>query len=302
MDEDLTKSPPWLRKDSDDRPVNEVQQVWIEASLKWFIEEFGREPLNRGIVLPGPDLFSGYTGTPRQIGRLVAAVCSLMQLTPSDLTLELFDLREEKDDPQKRKGKRAVGHYYVQDGKPVIGLDVSEASDASYLTAIIAHELCHVRLLGEGRITRDRTDHERLTDLLTVYYGFGIFNTNAALRFGQDGRGFTVHPLGYLDERALNTNRNDGYSRTGYLSEAEFSYAMACYAWLRRETEPEWTGHLDPGPRLCLKQGLAYLSRSAEPGELPTTRTDGVQVSVHVGSTGPIRGLYFPFPVFRPST
>ncbi len=47
---------------------------------------------------------------------------------------------------------------------------------------------------ARGRISADRKDHERLTDLLTVYFGFGVFTTNAALRFGETARGFSVQP------------------------------------------------------------------------------------------------------------
>ncbi|MFG2091133.1 MULTISPECIES: hypothetical protein [unclassified Spirillospora] len=300
MNEKLEETRPWLRVERDDCPVSTPQQAWIESSMKWFAGEFGPAPLSGGIVLPGPNLTSGYTGTSRQISRLITGVCTVMSVDPSELTVEFFDLRDE-DDAQARKGRRAVGHYYVRDGRPVVGLDVSEASDADYLTAIIAHELCHVRLLGEGRITTERRDHERLTDLLTVYFGFGIFSTNAALRFGDAARGFSVQPMGYLDERMLNAARNDGYSRVGYLTEPEFGYAMSCYAWLRKEAEPTWAGHLDPGPRTHLKQGLAYLSRCAGQGEFPTTRTDGVPVSINVATKSPVPGLHLPFPVFTRS-
>ncbi len=57
---------------------------------------------------------------------------------------------------------------------------------------------------------------------------------------------------------------------------------MACHAWLRREADPAWAGHLDPGPRAFLRQGLAYLGRAAEPGLLPTRRTATVPVSIRV--------------------
>lgn len=301
MSENLEETRPWLRVEKDDCPVSTPQQAWIESSMKWFAGEFGTEPLLGGIVLPGPNLVSGYSGTKRQIGRLIAGVCSVMSVKPSDLIVEFFDLRELKDE-QARRGRLAVGHYYVEDGRPVIGLDISEASDPHYLTAIIAHELGHVRLLGEGRITAARKDHERLTDLLTVYFGFGIFSTNAALRFRESARGFSVQPLGYLDERTLNAARNEGYSRLGYLTEAEFGYAMSCYAWLRGETDPDWAGHLDPGPRAHLRQGLRYLSRCAREGELPTTRTDGVPVTINMLRGSPVPGLHIPFPVFTRST
>ncbi len=45
-----------------------------------------------------------------------------MSVKPSDLIVEFFDLRELKDE-QARRGRLAVGHYYVEDGRPVIGLD-----------------------------------------------------------------------------------------------------------------------------------------------------------------------------------
>ncbi|MEU8122375.1 hypothetical protein AB0C21_27020 [Spirillospora sp. NPDC049024] len=281
MNKERETPPPWSPAVSTECPVGVAHQAWIEASITWFVEEFGRDPLTRPIVLPRSDLRSaGYTGTPKQVDDVVAKTCELMEIDRSELTVELFDRSDE--DTAAQEGKRAVGHYYVKDGRAVIGLDVTEASDAAYLIAVIAHELCHVRLLGEERITTERKDHERLTDLLTVYFGFGVFSTNAALRFGETTRGFSVQPLGDLDERTLNAARNDGYSRLGYLTEREFGYAMACYAWLRSETEPPWADHLDPGPRAFLRQGLAYLSRSAPPGEFPTRRTGGVPVSVRV--------------------
>ncbi|MCP9965427.1 hypothetical protein LUX57_10055 [Actinomadura madurae] len=292
MNENAEETRPWLRVMKDDCPVGAPQQAWIEASMTWFASEFGREPMLGGIVLPGPSLASGYEGTPRQINRLVARrvhghVAGAVR--PGRGVLR----------PAGRGGQggQARGRALLRPGRrPVIGLDVSEASDAEYLTAIIAHELCHVRLLGEGRITTERKDHERLTDLLTVYFGFGIFSTNAALRFADGTPGFSVRPLGYLDERALNAARSDGYSRVGYLTEPEFGYAMACYAWLREETEPSWARHLDPGPRTHLEQGLAYLSRCAPKGQFPTTRTGAIRVAVRMAPNTAAPGL--PFPVF----
>jgi hypothetical protein len=281
MNERRETPPPWSPAFSAECPVGVAHQAWIETSITWFVREFGRDPALRPIVLPRPDLRSAdYTGTPKQINDVVAWVCGLMEIDRSELTVELFD--REGEDPPAREGRRAVGHYYVEDGRAVIGLDVTEASDAAYLIAVIAHELCHVRLLGEERITNERKDHERLTDLLTVYFGFGVFSTNAALRFGETTRGFSVQPLGDLDERTLNAARHDDYSRLGYLTEREFGYAMACYAWLRGETEPPWASHLDPGPRTFLRQGLAYLTRATAPGEFPTNRTGAIPVSIRV--------------------
>lgn len=127
-----------------------------------------------------------------------------------------------------------------------------------------------------------------------MFFGFGIFSANAAVRFGETGRGWSVQPTGYLDERMLNAARDDGYSRLGYLTEPEFGYAMACYAWLRNETGPGWAADLDPGPRAHLRQGLAYLSGEAEPGRFPTRKAGPVSIKiVSKGSRFPA-GMYFP--------
>ncbi|MGP4028369.1 hypothetical protein [Actinomadura sp. 3N407] len=82
--------------------------MWIEASISWFIGEFGRWPSSREIVLPSPELLSGrFTGTPDQIDGMVEVVCGLMGIGRSALTVELFD-RAGGDESAVRKERRAV--------------------------------------------------------------------------------------------------------------------------------------------------------------------------------------------------
>ncbi|WP_121437879.1 hypothetical protein [Actinomadura pelletieri] len=259
-----------------------AQRAWIEEWLNWCVHEFGLVPIVRGPVLPTSGFLPhGYAGTPAQIADLVAGVCEVMAIVASELTLELFD-RANEDGSAERRTERVVGHYRVEDGQTIIGLDRTEAADARYLTAIIAHEMSHVRLLGEGRVDPDRKDGERLTDLLTVFFGFGIFTTNAAFRFGAAARGWSVRPLGHLDDRMLNAARNDGAARLGYLTQREFGYALACYAWLRHEPDPPWAVHLNPGPREYLRQSLAFMASESVPGMLPTRRTGYGHSSIRV--------------------
>jgi hypothetical protein len=70
--------------------------------------------------------------------------------------------------------------------------------------ATIAHELGHVILLGRGLMSPKTSDHEPMTDLLSVFLGLGIFNANSANRFKhyQDERrsGWSMQRLGYLTE------------------------------------------------------------------------------------------------------
>jgi hypothetical protein len=110
------------------------------------------------------------------------------------------------------------------------------------LAATIAHEIGHVRLLGEGRVSPDRPDGEQLTDLTAVFFGFGVFSANAAFDYSRDSRGWRSSTLGYLGERLL-------------------AFGLACCAFRRGEQAPAWATALDTNPRVYLKQGLRYLER-----------------------------------------
>jgi hypothetical protein len=232
--------------------------------MQWFAKEFGSGALGKDAISPSAFVPANYTATPVHLDRLLRRVAVLMGVASGRIKLELFDSALEAQAATRPGRSRTVGHYREVKGRAVVALDLAEAADPAYMTAIIAHELSHVLLLGDRRISPQRADHERLTDLLTVFSGFGIFTANASLRYSTASRGWMVKAGGGLDERMLNAARNDGYSRLGYLTEREFGYALACYCQMRGETKPDWARELDPGPRNYLDKGLAYLARFGE--------------------------------------
>jgi hypothetical protein len=276
------RAKPWVPDEDEDAkcPVGLVQQAWIESSMLWFVDQFGREVVMRDVVPPTRDFLPDpYSGKPGEVADLFfGRMWDRFEPQVREVMLSLDRAHGERG--ERKDGAKAVGHYQVKDGVPFVWLDRKLASDLVYLVAVMAHELCHVRLLGEGRIDPDRKDQERLTDLLTVFFGFGIFTTNVALEFAEADRRWKAHPIGYLDEYRLNAARNNGVRCLGYLDEPEFGYALACYAWLRGEAYPAWAKHLDPGPRMYLRQGLEHLSAEARPGEFPTSRKDRVSIRI----------------------
>jgi hypothetical protein len=49
-------------------PVGLVQQIWIETSMHWFIDQFGKDVALGEVVLPTPGSWPApYSGTPEQI-------------------------------------------------------------------------------------------------------------------------------------------------------------------------------------------------------------------------------------------
>ena len=115
--------------------------------------------------------------------------------------------------------------------------------------ATIAHELGHVVLLGGGKVSPDDKGHEYLTDLLTVFFGLGIFTANSAFQFSQ-----------WQDH----SHQGWSASRSGYLSEEMFAYSLAVYAWLRGEKNPKWANFLAINVGVYFRQCLKYLSKGGQ--------------------------------------
>jgi hypothetical protein len=196
------------------RPLDERSQIWIESSLAWFRDQFGTRPLLADVAVPAPGFVpAGYAGTPGQVEQLVASACARMEID-----------REQVD------------------------VHVGAAADPVVVLADIAHELSRVRLIGaRGRSARP-TETERLTDLLTVFCGYGVFTAR----------------------------------RPGSLTPEEFGYALSCYAWLRRERHPAWARFVSAGPLQVMHRGLEFLTTASPPGELPTQQ----RAADHSGATG----------------
>ncbi len=111
------------------------------------------------------------------------------------------------------------------------------------MIATMAHELAHVLLLGDGKIPRDLEKMEPLTDLMTVFSGFGVFNANAAFVQKRDSRGWSV-------------------GRLGYLSVQEYAYGLAVFAWIRGERDPSWAKELSRTVRVYMQDSLRYFRES----------------------------------------
>jgi hypothetical protein len=254
--------PPWARRaEVTECPVSDDDRHQVERWLRWCLAEFG-PPARRVVAPPIPGFYPvGYHGGIEQVEELVRRVGKVMSVEAPDLEVRYFE-----SDPTVPgnwgRHSTTVGTYHREDGHPVISLDVRSSADPAELTAIIAHELAHVRLRGEDRLTRDEPDEEKLTDFLTVYLGMGIFTANAAHTFAKTVRGWSALPMGDLTEKMLAGSFLGTTHRLGYLDERQFGYALACWAHLRGESAPAWARRLTPTIRVQLQRGLSYLQHT----------------------------------------
>jgi hypothetical protein len=231
-----------------------------ETGMDHLAEEFESSAFSdRPVVLPTPEFFPDrYDGSEETVRTLLDRVCEYMDVVPFLVEIE-FVADAGKIwliDNQGRFLPHTAGSYEEGERKFKIRIDQSGLDDPMSLVGTIAHELAHVRLLGEGRIMREIFDNELLTDLTVVHFGLGIFLANT-LSHGSSQYGNWP---------------NTKLRKPEYITPPMFGYALAHLAWFRNEDRPPWAKHLKLAARTNFKQGLRYLRETGDSWYKPAGR------------------------------
>jgi len=232
------------------------QKAWVEDRMLWLLTQFGAGPIRRSPLSPASDLLPRKWDRSEEAGAdLFRRLCTFMLLDPARLELNFYSCRETHNlesayaGESTRSGPVGLFIHPKDRQRLVIALEDSGFEDPAALTATICHELGHVHLLADHRIQPDTPDSEPLTDLLTVFFGAGIFTANSVFQFSQ-----------------WQSHSHQGWraSRLGYLSEELFGYALAAYAWYRGELAPSWQTHLRSNILYYFDDSLHFLSTTRE--------------------------------------
>lgn len=136
--------------------------------------------------------------------------------------------------PERTQG--AAGLFEItEERKVIIRYKPDHVGDPMALVATMAHEFCHYIIATlEKEPPGGWDEHEPITDLAAVFFGFGIFLANVSFRFTQ-----------WQDHRYHGWSA----SRQGYLSENALSLALALFCACK-EVEPNLASqHLATNPR-----------------------------------------------------
>jgi hypothetical protein len=216
-------------------PVRVEEQQWIERELHWLRAQLGTAALHSEVIVPTPEFFpEQYAATPEDAAEVLRRVCRQMAVDESTVDLELIEPDEQG---LPRRGSITSGcedakaRYASDTTASVVAVPGELPRRPVALVAGLAHQVGHVRLLREGRVSATRRDHEPLADLLLVFFGLGTFAANAALEFHKRASGDPLAPAKNL-RGALFGGGSSAY-RQGDLTEPMYGYALAYYTWLR---------------------------------------------------------------------
>ena len=151
-----------------------------------------------------------------------------------------------------------LGTFYV---KPNDRLQVTYnpalVDEPVQLIATFAHEVSHALMLMVDRSSPDTElpggwiCEEFATDLLVVLLGFGLFGANSAFQFQQ------------MSDPATGM-QGWSTSKSGYLTEAEWAFALAVYLKVTDQPADALMDRLKPGLVKQLSKSVAYLDRNDE--------------------------------------
>ncbi len=228
-------------------PCDPSAKNWVEERLEWLATEFNDNAFSgRAVVLPTQEFFPDpYDGSKKAVRALLNRVCGYMDVVPDFVSLKLVSnagklgfVNEHGDAVPD-----AAGTYHEGDGKSVISIDKAELDKPMDLVGTIAHELAHVRLLGESRIFSDVYDNELLTDLTVVHFGLGLFLANGGRNYRSQNSKWPA----------------SGLIKPEYMTPPMYGWALAHLAWFRGEEKPTWVRYLNMATRANFKQAYRYL-------------------------------------------
>ena len=239
-------------------PVDTAAKDWVEFRLDWLSGQFGRDVFTkRPIIEPTPEFFPDpVVKTQKSVRNLLDQVCQYMDVDPHRVSLEMFTNPNKLwlvNDQGKYLPTGAAGLYQSVSGHAKIQIETSELGDLVGLVGTMAHELSHLRLMGENRVRGSEFDNELLTDLTAVFFGFGIFMGNSPRNWDSQ---YDLWPGTEL-------------KRPEYMTLPMFAYSIAHAAWFRNERKPEWYSHLSSDMKPCFKQAIGYLTNTQDSSFTP---------------------------------
>lgn len=228
--------------------VTPEDKDWIEQNICWFIEVFGLDNLKtQPIILPTAENFPyNDLNDTHQFQRLFERLCRYYDVNPNEIVVKFFDDFKSKQWTTwipHGEFSDAAGIFYQEyttyEKRFNVQLAKSNLNHPQLLVSVISHELAHVKLLGGNYVNSKDSDMEPLTDLASIFFGFGIFVANSS-------------------------QTKDIYwiTRTGYLPQQMISYANALICYITGYDSKIYIAELNGNTKDLFKQDYEFLCKT----------------------------------------
>jgi Peptidase family M48 len=218
-------------------PVHQQTRIWLENSFLTLLSIFGEQRTQYRKVLTAErsDFPIKFDGSEQAACETLKIVATQMEIPPDKITLDFYD-----ENMRRITEGTPSGLYWGKGETDKFEISVARTvlDEPEEMIAVLAHELAHVKLLGEQKVTEN---DELITDLTTILFGLGVFNANAAFRTFNDAKHY-------------------GWSQMGYLSQMEWGYGLALFAYIRKELQPDWADYLCTNVKDDFFKGLQFIA------------------------------------------
>lgn len=212
---------------SDLLPSQEDQE-WLIDRTAVLLGRCGVEPFLCAPLLTPNDRCFPDRWSPDERGAriLIKRLFAHALLSPLDAAVALYIPETQADPFAHLTGQvthRGAAAWYAgtHEGIAHFAIDVRQLRDPVGVVGILCHEVAHAWRNHQGIVEEDRSQEELLTDLTTLYLGFGILSANASYRYHQSGQ--QVGALAYTEW---------SHHRTGYIPFQGMCFLLAAQALL----------------------------------------------------------------------
>jgi hypothetical protein len=205
-----------------------LEREWLWAALQTLVDARGEQTfLTAPILLPDEAHFPDrWTPDADGVARLARRLLGYANLGHLDVDVEVFTEPTEVREVGMDGRASATAHVGaaawfagIRGGVCFFGAEADQLDDALGLVGAMAHEVAHAFRRSHRLEHRDRDMEEKLTDVTTVYLGFGVLTTAASARF--------------ITRHHDNLGSSYAHKQQGYLAPHEMAFMVASQLLLR---------------------------------------------------------------------
>ena len=214
-------------------PLLELEErQWLLRSLSELIAKRGsRAFLTAPLLEPTNRFFpDAWEPSARGVQVLARRLLTYAGLGELDAEVSTFSQPDEIRELNQFGGAQSWGHEGaaawfagIAGRRCLFGVAVERMSEPETVVATMCHEVAHAYRRFHRLAVEDRDTEERLTDVTTIYLGFGLLTTNGSYVYRASG--------GLAGDRAIT---RWSHSHAGYLSPEAMSFLLAAQARARR--------------------------------------------------------------------